>query len=130
VVVVAVLAVGQTLVFLTRNFDLSVGSITGFTAYFIGQQLWHHPEIPPVAAVLLAIGVGMVMGSINGVIVAYGRVLQSLRRSAPAIFSAFRSSTPTPSRSRPTTCRAGWSTPAMKLFSMGRVPLSIYPATW
>jgi rhamnose transport system permease protein len=74
VVVVAVLAVGQTLVFLTRNFDLSVGSITGFTAYFVGQQLWWHPEIPPVGAVLLAVGVGMIMGSINGVLVAYGRV--------------------------------------------------------
>lgn len=74
VTVVAVLAVGQTLVFLTRNFDLSLGSITGFTAYFVGQQLWHHKDIPPVAAVLLAIGVGIAMGSVNGVIVAYGRV--------------------------------------------------------
>jgi rhamnose transport system permease protein len=74
VVVVAVLAVGQTLVFLTRNFDLSVGSICGFTAYFVGQQLWWHPGIPPVAAVLLAIGIGMIAGSINGALVAYGRV--------------------------------------------------------
>lgn len=74
VVVVAVLAVGQTLIFLTRNFDLSLGSIVGFTAYFVGQQLWHHPTIPPVGAVLLAIGVGMAMGTINGLLVAYGRV--------------------------------------------------------
>ena len=54
--VVAVLAVGQTLVFLTRNFDLSLGSIVGLTAYIVGQQLWHHPEIPPGRAVLLALG--------------------------------------------------------------------------
>jgi rhamnose transport system permease protein len=74
VAVVAVLAIGQTLVFLTHNFDLSVGSIVGVTAYFVGQQLWHHPEIPPAAAVLLAIGVGVLAGSINGVLVAYGRV--------------------------------------------------------
>jgi rhamnose transport system permease protein len=74
VVVVAILAVGQTLVFLTRNFDLSTGSIVGFTAYFLGQQLWHHPAIPPWAAVLIAIGVGTFMGSINGLLVAYGRV--------------------------------------------------------
>ena len=74
VAVVAVLAIGQTLVFLTRNFDLSVGSIVGVTAYFVGQQLWHHPEIPPAAAALLAIGVGVLAGSINGVLVAYGRV--------------------------------------------------------
>jgi rhamnose transport system permease protein len=74
VVVVAVLAVGQTLVFLTRNFDLSLGSIVGVTAYLIGQQLWWHPTIPPLAAAVLAIGVGMAMGSINGLLVAYGRV--------------------------------------------------------
>ncbi len=46
VVVIAVLAIGQTLVFLTRNFDLSLGSIVGVTAYIVGQQLWHHPGIP------------------------------------------------------------------------------------
>ena len=74
VAVVAVLAIGQTLVFLTRNFDLSQGSVVGLTAYFVGQQLWHHPGIPPVAAVLLAIGVGVIVGAINGVIIAYGRV--------------------------------------------------------
>ena len=39
VAVVAVLAIGQTLVFLTRNFDLSQGSVVGLTAYFVGQQV-------------------------------------------------------------------------------------------
>ena len=90
VAVVAVLAVGQTLVFLTRNFDLSLGSIVGFTAYFVGQQLWHHPEIPPVAAVLLAIGVGALMGSINGVLIAYGRVPSIITTIATlAIYRSF-----------------------------------------
>ncbi len=90
VAVVAVLAVGQTLVFLTRNFDLSLGSIVGFTAYFVGQQLWHHPEIPPVAAVLLAIGIGMLMGSVNGVLVAYGRVPSIITTiSTLAIYRSF-----------------------------------------
>jgi rhamnose transport system permease protein len=90
VVVVAILAVSQTLVFLTRNFDLSLGSIVGFTAYFVGQQLWHHPEIPPIAAVLLAIGVGALMGSINGVLVAYGRVPSIITTIATlAIYRSF-----------------------------------------
>lgn len=90
VAVVAVLAVGQTLVFLTRNFDLSLGSIVGFTAYFVGQQLWHHPEIPPIAAVLMAIGVGALMGSINGVLVAYGRVPSIITTiSTLAIYRSF-----------------------------------------
>lgn len=89
-VVVAILAVGQTLVFLTRNFDLSLGSIVGFTAYFVGQQLWHHPGIPPAGAVLLAIGVGTLMGSINGVLVAYGRVPSIITTiSTLAIYRSF-----------------------------------------
>ena len=37
--ILVVIAVGQTFVVLTRNIDLSVGSIVGFTAYFVGTQL-------------------------------------------------------------------------------------------
>jgi rhamnose transport system permease protein len=90
VVVIAVLAIGQTLVFLTRNFDLSLGSIVGVTAYIVGQQLWHHPGIPPLAAVLLALGIGMVMGSINGILIAYGRVPSIITTIATlAIYRSF-----------------------------------------
>ncbi len=35
--IITVVAVGQTLVVLTRNIDLSVGSIVGCTAYFAGS---------------------------------------------------------------------------------------------
>jgi rhamnose transport system permease protein len=72
--ILVVIAVGQTLVVLTRNIDLSVGSIVGFTAYFVGTQLAGNNELSPLLAVLLAVGVGTLMGAINGVIVAYGRV--------------------------------------------------------
>ncbi|MFQ5594347.1 MAG: ABC transporter permease [Anaerolineae bacterium] len=74
VAIMAVVAVGQTLVILTRNIDLSVGSIVGFTAYFVGQQLAGNNDIAPLAAVFMAIGVGAAMGAFNGVLVAYGRV--------------------------------------------------------
>ncbi|HHY57242.1 MAG TPA: ABC transporter permease [Chloroflexi bacterium] len=74
VAVVAIVAVGQTLVILTRNIDLSVGSIVGFTAYVVGTILSRNNDIPPVAVVLLAVAMGAVMGSINGLLVAYGRV--------------------------------------------------------
>jgi len=62
------------LVILTRNIDLSVGSIVGFTAYFVGTQLVNHNSMPPLAAIALAICVGGTMGLINGVVVSYGRV--------------------------------------------------------
>lgn len=74
VAIVGVVAVGQTLVVLTRNIDLSVGSIVGFSAYFVGMQLNGNPDLPPLMAVLLACGVGAVLGLVNGVLVAYGRV--------------------------------------------------------
>ena len=74
VAIIAVIAVGQTLVFLTENFDLSVGSVVGFTAYFVGQQLTHNNDMAPAQAVLMAVGTGALMGSVNGLLVAYGRV--------------------------------------------------------
>jgi rhamnose transport system permease protein len=74
VAIITVVAVGQTLVVLTRNIDLSVGSIVGCTAYFAGTTLAAHQGMPPVVAVLIAIVLGGVMGAINGVLVAWGRV--------------------------------------------------------
>ena len=74
VALIAVLAVGQTLVILTANIDLSVGSIVGFTAYFAGQTLAHHNEMSPLTVIAMAVGMGVVMGAINGLLVAYGGV--------------------------------------------------------
>ena len=71
---ILVVAVGQTLVVLTRNIDLSVGSIAGVTAYFVGQQLGLHPDTAPVVAVGLAVGLGALLGVVNGVLVSYGRI--------------------------------------------------------
>ena len=72
--ILAVVAVGQTLVVLMRNIDLSVGSIVGFTAYFIGTQLANNYDIDPLVAVLMSVGVGTLLGAVNGVIIAFGRV--------------------------------------------------------
>jgi rhamnose transport system permease protein len=74
VAVVAVVAVGQTLVVLTRNIDLSVGSIVGLVAYFVGTMLTNDPTLSPVLAVAISIGIGAVLGAVNGLLVAYGRV--------------------------------------------------------
>ncbi|MCP4168219.1 MAG: ABC transporter permease [Chloroflexi bacterium] len=74
VAIIAVVAVGQTLVILTRNIDLSVGSIVGFTAYFTGTLLAANNELSPILAVLAAMVMGAALGGFNGVIVAYGRV--------------------------------------------------------
>jgi rhamnose transport system permease protein len=74
VAIIAVVALGQTLVLLTRNYDLSVGSIVGLTAFFVGKQLTAYPDLHPILAMLLAIGAGACLGLINGLLVSYGRI--------------------------------------------------------
>lgn len=74
VALVAVVAVGQTLVVLTRNVDLSVGSIVGFAAYMVGTQLARDNTLTLPVAIAMAIAVGAGLGLINGLLVAYGRV--------------------------------------------------------
>lgn len=74
VAILAVVAVGQTLVVVMRNIDLSVGSMVGFTAYFTGRILVDNPELSPVLAVLVAMLIGLGLGLINGLLVAYGNV--------------------------------------------------------
>jgi rhamnose transport system permease protein len=74
VAMVVVVAVGQTMVVLTRNIDLSVGSVVGLTAYVCSKTLADHPGTPLVVIALLAIGVGIACGIGNGLLVAVGRV--------------------------------------------------------
>jgi rhamnose transport system permease protein len=74
VAIIGVVAVGQTLVVLTRNIDLSVGSIVGCAAYFVGTLLARDNGLNPLLAVLLGCGLGALMGLVNGLLVAYGRV--------------------------------------------------------
>lgn len=74
VMIITVVAVGQTLVVVTRNIDLSVGSIVGCTAYFAGVRIAADNGLPPIVPVLMAVALGAVMGAVNGVLVAWGRV--------------------------------------------------------
>jgi rhamnose transport system permease protein len=74
VMIIMVVAVGETLVVLTRNIDLSVSSIVGFTAYVVGQQVSQNSDLPPAVVVLLAVGIGALLGLINGLLVAYGGI--------------------------------------------------------
>ncbi|NHC23111.1 ABC transporter permease [Nocardioides sp. IC4_145] len=67
------LAVGQTCVLITRNVDLSVGSTLGLTAYLTGR-LFIDTNLPIVVVVLAGILMGAVLGLVNGVLVAWGRV--------------------------------------------------------
>ena len=76
---VAVMATGMVLVIVTRNIDLSVGSILGFVGMIMGvtqaQFLpgllgFGHPAIWIVAA-LVGLAVGVAIGALHGFIIAY-----------------------------------------------------------
>lgn len=72
--IVAVVAIGQAVVIITRNVDLSVGSIVGLTAYLVGSLFVAVPGFP--VPVMFAVGVlfGALMGLVNGALVAFGKV--------------------------------------------------------
>ncbi|NND19692.1 MAG: ABC transporter permease [Silicimonas sp.] len=69
VAIIAILAVGQAIVVLTRNIDLSLGSIVGCVAYFIGSLVSAFPDIPAVLVPVIAMAMGAVFGAINGLLV-------------------------------------------------------------
>ena len=68
-----VVAIGQMMVVLTRNIDLSVSSTVGLTAYVVGTFLTRN-EVSPWVAAVMAMLLGCALGAINGLLVAYGGV--------------------------------------------------------
>ena len=72
--IIALLAIGETAVIVTRNVDLSIGSVLGISAYATGVLYVHHPHAPLVLVFLLALGIGAACGVVNGAIVTVARV--------------------------------------------------------
>ncbi|WP_159942829.1 MULTISPECIES: ABC transporter permease [unclassified Nocardiopsis] len=67
--VLAVLAVGQAMVLITKNVDLSVGSVMGLSAFGTGLLFVTLPGLPVPVAMLAGIGIGLVCGLANGLLV-------------------------------------------------------------
>lgn len=70
--IIAIIAVGQTMVILTSGIDLSVGSIVGAVGVGVGMLMV--AGVPIHLALVLGILLGGVFGAINGLIISYGRV--------------------------------------------------------
>jgi rhamnose transport system permease protein len=69
-----VMAVGQALVIITRNVDLSVGSILGLTAFGTGATYAAFPHAPLVVVFIIGIVFGAILGAINGLVVGAAKV--------------------------------------------------------
>ena len=67
--IIAVAAVGQALVIITRNVDLSVESTIGLVAFVVAEILSTQTLGVP-GAIAFGIGLGLVLGMINGFVVA------------------------------------------------------------
>jgi rhamnose transport system permease protein len=72
--VYALLALGETMVVVSRNVDLSIGSVLGLSAYVSASMFGHHPGIPILLVFLIGLGIGLACGMANGLMVAVGRV--------------------------------------------------------
>jgi rhamnose transport system permease protein len=72
--IIALLAIGETIVIITRNVDLSIGSVLGISAYASGVLYRDHPHISIVLIFLAALGIGVVCGVVNGLVVTVARV--------------------------------------------------------
>lgn len=72
--ILLLLAVGQTVVIVTRNVDLSVGSVLGLTAYLTGRLFVDHPGIPILVVFVAGLALGALLGLVNGALIAFGRV--------------------------------------------------------
>ena len=74
---IAIMATGMTLLIVSRNIDLSVGSLLGFLGYTMAmvQVVWF-PDSPIswLIAIVLGVFLGALIGGIQGIIVAYGKV--------------------------------------------------------
>src|ERR1700752_5196158 len=67
-----IVAVGVTLLMISGNFDLSVGAIVGFSGF--GALYAIRAGFPPEIAIMAALGTGVLIGIINGLLVVVTRL--------------------------------------------------------
>ncbi len=72
--ILLLVAVGQAIVIITRNVDLSVGSILGLSAYLTGRVFIDLAWLPWPAVFLIGLLFGGLLGLINGALVAFAKV--------------------------------------------------------
>ncbi|MDQ0736404.1 ABC transporter permease [Arthrobacter agilis] len=72
--ILMILAVGQTLVIITRNIDLSVGSILGLVAFGTGSIFVAAPNLPIIAVFVVGMLFGAVLGALNGLLITIAKV--------------------------------------------------------
>ena len=94
--IIAIIAVGMTFVIITGGIDLSVGSVLAFAGVVMASTL--QSGVPLPLALLIGLGVGLVCGVINGLLITIGRLppfiatlgMMSVARGAALMFTEGR----------------------------------------
>jgi rhamnose transport system permease protein len=71
--IVAIAAVGEALVIITKNIDLSVESTMGLVAFVVAVVL-KDENVPVAEAWAIGIGLGLALGMVNGIVITIFRV--------------------------------------------------------
>ena len=72
--ILMIVATGQMMIILTAGIDLSVGSGIAFSGMAVGLIISKHWGISPIVAVIMGMGIGFVLGSFNGILVAKAKI--------------------------------------------------------
>jgi rhamnose transport system permease protein len=72
--ILAMVALAQGMIIITRGIDLSVASILALTAMMVAFIVRAFPETPIALDVLLGMALGGILGSVNGLIITVGSV--------------------------------------------------------
>ncbi len=67
--ILIILALGQMTVILTKSIDLSVAANLAFTGMAVAMTNAAYPDLPLLLLVVMAVGIGAVLGAINGFLV-------------------------------------------------------------
>jgi len=76
--ILALLTLGEAMVIITRNVDLSIGAVLGLSAYASGTMFGHLHGVSATTAIVIAflvgIGIGIACGVVNGALTTIGRI--------------------------------------------------------
>ncbi len=71
---VCIVALGEAVVIITRQVDLSVGAIVAASAFISAEWLEHHPDGWILFVILIGCAVGVALGAVNALLVAVFRI--------------------------------------------------------
>ncbi len=72
--ILVMVSIGQFFVILAGGIDLSVGSIIGFSGMAASMLNESNPALPAIVVLLAGVSIGMLLGALNGFVVAFGKV--------------------------------------------------------